>query len=315
MKDEKDYPLIPMSEITDEARRIAVAWMECEDKNWIGQKHKLASDIMNYAKKYHASVQPTAPVNLRDELKQVIQLKEFHKAFGLPQRDKPEIIPIDEFAIRTKLIFEELDELSEAYYNNDIVEVADAITDIMYVLIGTALQFGIANKLVALFDEVHRSNMSKLDEKGNPVMREDGKVMKSNLYTRPNLQPILQDEYLSTPSAKVTEIEPANKYCPCLVLDEPCKSNCSCKNPLSSAGCNYCATYGSIEQRKAMAKFIKSKIDFRLPTDEDIEKWIETEMPINTDDELDEEINKYCRKAVRLFAQAMRDNLITPKNN
>jgi hypothetical protein len=52
MKTNKDYPLIPMSEITDEARKIAVAWMECEDKNWIGQKHKLASDIMNYAKKF-----------------------------------------------------------------------------------------------------------------------------------------------------------------------------------------------------------------------------------------------------------------------
>lgn len=53
MKSE-DYKLIPMSEITDEAREIAVAWMECEDKDWIGQKYKLASDIMNYAKKYHS---------------------------------------------------------------------------------------------------------------------------------------------------------------------------------------------------------------------------------------------------------------------
>jgi hypothetical protein len=51
MKTKEEYPLIPMSEITDEAREIAVAWMECEDKNWIGQKHKLASDIMNYSKK------------------------------------------------------------------------------------------------------------------------------------------------------------------------------------------------------------------------------------------------------------------------
>lgn len=49
---EKDYPLIPINEITDEARNIAVSWMECEDKYWIGNKHKLASDIMNYARRY-----------------------------------------------------------------------------------------------------------------------------------------------------------------------------------------------------------------------------------------------------------------------
>lgn len=53
MKPTKDYKLIPMFEITDEAREIAVAWMECEDKHWIRQKHKLASDIMNYAESYH----------------------------------------------------------------------------------------------------------------------------------------------------------------------------------------------------------------------------------------------------------------------
>ena len=56
-----------------------------------------------------------------------------------------------------------------------------------------------------------------------------------------------------------------DRACPCLILDEPCKPNCSCKNPFSSAGCHYCSTYGSIEQRKAMAEFIKSKIDFHLP--------------------------------------------------
>ncbi len=55
----EDYKLIPMSEITDEAREIAVVWMECKDKDWIGQKHKLASDIMNYAKKYHSEMKPT----------------------------------------------------------------------------------------------------------------------------------------------------------------------------------------------------------------------------------------------------------------
>lgn len=56
VKKENDYPLIPMSEITDEAREIAVAWMECDDRNWIEQKHKLASDIMNYARRFNEQV-------------------------------------------------------------------------------------------------------------------------------------------------------------------------------------------------------------------------------------------------------------------
>jgi len=64
----EEYKLIPMSEITDEARDIAVAWMECDDKDWIGQKHKLASDIMNYAKKYN-----TGLLRQRDELREALQ--------------------------------------------------------------------------------------------------------------------------------------------------------------------------------------------------------------------------------------------------
>lgn len=64
-----------------------------------------------------------------------------------------------------------------------------------------------------------------------------------------------------------------SRVCPCHYLDVPCKPNCSCIYPFSSAGCNYCATYGSIEQRKAMAKYIKYKLDFHIPTDKEIEIW------------------------------------------
>ena len=121
------------------------------------------------------------------------QLKEFHTAFNLPQRDIPTIIPPDEFKLRHKILVEEVGELSDAYFVDDIVEVADAITDCLYVLIGTALQFGIADKLEACFDEVHRSNMSKLGNDGYPIMREDGKVMKGENYTRPDLKSILSE--------------------------------------------------------------------------------------------------------------------------
>jgi predicted HAD superfamily Cof-like phosphohydrolase len=124
------------------------------------------------------------------------QVKEFHTAFNLPQRSNPTIIPSGEFKCRHDLLQEEVDELFTAYNNNDIIEVADAIIDSIYVLIGTAVQFGLADKLWLMFDEVHRSNMSKLDENGKPVMREDGKVMKSNLFTPPNLKSIIANKLI-----------------------------------------------------------------------------------------------------------------------
>ena len=123
--------------------------------------------------------------------KQIKQLKEFHKAFNLPMRDKPEIISLDEFRCRHNLIHEEIDELAKAHNEGDLIEVADAIIDSLYVLIGTAVQFGLADKLPQMFDEVHRSNMSKLDVNGNPIFRADGKVMKSELFSPPRLSQIL----------------------------------------------------------------------------------------------------------------------------
>ena len=123
--------------------------------------------------------------------RQIQQLREFHTAFKLPQRDMPTIIPPDEFKLRHKILVEEVGELSDAYFVGDIVEVADAITDCLYVLIGTALQFGIADKLEACFDEVHRSNMSKLGSDGYPIMREDGKIMKGPNFVRPDLNKVL----------------------------------------------------------------------------------------------------------------------------
>ena len=119
--------------------------------------------------------------------KQVTQLKEFHKAFGLPLRNTPTIMPLNEFTLRYRILTEEINELLSGYNNNDLIEVTDAIIDSMYVLIGTAVQFGIADRLEQCFDEVHKSNMSKLDENGNPIMRSDGKVMKSSLYFPPDI--------------------------------------------------------------------------------------------------------------------------------
>ena len=86
---------------------------------------------------------------------------------------------------------EENEEYLEAARNGDIVEIADALGDQLYILCGTILKHGLQDKIVEVFQEIQRSNMSKLDENGNPIYREDGKVMKSELYFKPNIQAIL----------------------------------------------------------------------------------------------------------------------------
>jgi predicted HAD superfamily Cof-like phosphohydrolase len=73
------------------------------------------------------------------------------------------------------------------------VEIADALGDMLYILFGTALKHGLQHKLEAVFDEIHRSNMSKLDENGAPVVRADGKILKSTLYTPPNIKAVLEN--------------------------------------------------------------------------------------------------------------------------
>ena len=86
---------------------------------------------------------------------------------------------------------EENEEYLEAANNNDLVEVADALGDQLYILCGTMLRHGMQDKIEEVFLEIQRSNMSKLDADGEPIYREDGKVMKSELYFRPNIKAIL----------------------------------------------------------------------------------------------------------------------------
>ena len=116
-------------------------------------------------------------------------VKDFMRAFKQPVADAPAFPDNKVVDLRYDLIQEEVFELSEAIDEMDIVAVADALTDILYVTYGAAAAFGI--DLDACFKEVHRSNMSKLDANGQPIYREDGKVMKSELYSKPNLEPIL----------------------------------------------------------------------------------------------------------------------------
>lgn len=91
--------------------------------------------------------------------------------------------------LRVDLIAEELQELKDAIADRNVVEVADALTDLLYVVYGAGHAFGV--ELDLCFNEVHNSNMSKLDENGKVLKREDGKVLKSDRYWRPNLHKVL----------------------------------------------------------------------------------------------------------------------------
>ena len=109
----------------------------------------------------------------------------FMKTFGQDVKNKAEFPSEKIIKLRYNLIEEELNELKEALEKNDMKEVADALTDILYVTYGAGHAFGI--NLDNCFDEVQNSNMSKLDENGNPIFNESGKVMKGPNYFKPNL--------------------------------------------------------------------------------------------------------------------------------
>ena len=123
--------------------------------------------------------------------------KGFNKAFNIKTNEKPNaFIPDEDRRLCYKLLQEELDEYWDAMVKGDIVGIADALIDIQYVLIGAFEKHGINEECFEeLFDEVHASNMSKLDDNGNPITREDGKVLKGKGYFKPNLKKII-DKYL-----------------------------------------------------------------------------------------------------------------------
>jgi len=94
--------------------------------------------------------------------------------------------------LRFELMKEENEEYLEAAQSNDLVEIGDALGDMLYILCGTILSHGMQHKIAEVFEEIQRSNMSKLDKNGQPIYREDGKVMKSDQYFKPNIKGILE---------------------------------------------------------------------------------------------------------------------------
>lgn len=128
------------------------------------------------------------------KFKEIIEhVEQFHNAFGIENNFQPTAnLSLDEVTLRYNLMKEENEEYLEAAKNGDLVEIADALGDQLYILCGTLLKHGLQDKIAEVFLEIQRSNMSKLDADGKPIYREDGKVMKSELYFKPNIKSVLE---------------------------------------------------------------------------------------------------------------------------
>lgn len=119
-------------------------------------------------------------------------VEQFHNAFGVENKYEPTAsLKPETIQLRHDLLQEENDEYLKAAKEGDLVEVADALGDMMYILFGTIMAHGMQHKIVEVFEEIQRSNMSKLGEDGNPIYREDGKVLKGPNYFRPDIRSIL----------------------------------------------------------------------------------------------------------------------------
>ncbi len=123
---------------------------------------------------------------------QIKKVEEFHKTYKLGISDSPIAkLENNNHELRYELMKEENEEYLEATKTNNLIEVADALGDMLYILCGTMIEHGMQDVMEEIFDEIHRSNMSKLDENGNPIYREDGKVIKGPNYFKPEIEKIL----------------------------------------------------------------------------------------------------------------------------
>ena len=123
---------------------------------------------------------------------QIEAVKIFHEVYKLDYKESPVTnIGLDKIELRFNLMDEENKEYLEAAKNNDLIEVADALGDMLYILCGTIIEHGMQDKIEEVFDEIQKSNLSKLGEDGKPIYRADGKVMKGPNYFKPNISKIL----------------------------------------------------------------------------------------------------------------------------
>lgn len=123
--------------------------------------------------------------------KQIELVRDFHDKFKQTHGSYVSNIGKDEAILRHKIMVEEVDEYLVAASQSDVVGIADALGDQLYILCGTILKHGMEHIIEDVFDEIHRSNMSKLGEDGEPILREDGKILKGPNYTPPNIADII----------------------------------------------------------------------------------------------------------------------------
>lgn len=116
---------------------------------------------------------------------------EFHTAFNMPDPQDYKQLTQEQYELRHRLLDEENNEYLEACGADDLVGIADALGDQLYIIYGTILKHGLQNRIEEVFAEIHRSNMSKLDENGKPILREDGKILKGKNYFKPDIKKIL----------------------------------------------------------------------------------------------------------------------------
>lgn len=119
------------------------------------------------------------------------KVESFHEAFQQKNATGPTLVDPKVYQLRHGLMEEENEEYLTACQNEDIVEIADALGDQLYILCGTILKHGLQYKIEEVFNEIHLSNMSKLDADGKPIFREDGKILKSNRYFKPDINKII----------------------------------------------------------------------------------------------------------------------------
>jgi len=125
--------------------------------------------------------------------KQLQSVEEFHNKFGQENGESPRLISQGEYYLRHSLMKEENDEYLDACAAKDLVEVADALGDQLYILCGTILKHGMQHIIEDVFDEIQASNMSKLGEDGKPMFRMDGKILKGPNFFRPDLTKFIKE--------------------------------------------------------------------------------------------------------------------------
>jgi len=126
---------------------------------------------------------------------QLAKVAEFHKAFKQKDGKWPQPLEQKDYILRHALMKEENNEYLEACEKNSLIEIADALGDQLYILCGTILKHGMQDVIIDVFNEIQASNMSKLGDDGNPILREDGKILKGSGYFRPNLSKFINQQY------------------------------------------------------------------------------------------------------------------------